>query len=145
MRAFGRSSKFTPLFPPLCTAKHASCHTTEPPAPGIVFRSPASTIVTPVSQTADGIRWRCEGRVTGPRGAPAQRTLAPTSAPMRIMYTHAHSLLNRHLVPNQPYGFCGRKAPCLFTVPHELLSCLNVEVAALGSPSLIVLVNVKQH
>ena len=42
-------------------------------------------------------------------------------------------------VPNSPYGLCGRKAT---------LNCVKVEVAVLGSPSLIVRtvsVDVKQH
>ena len=60
-------------------------------------------------------------------------------------------------VPNKPYGFCGRKATlnsgekkysaALFCSHSELRSCVNVEVAVLGSPSLIVMVSVdvKQH
>ena len=36
-------------------------------------------------------------------------------------------------VPNSPYGLCGRKA----TLKHPR-SCVKVEVAVLGSPSLIV-------
>ena len=39
-------------------------------------------------------------------------------------------------VPNKPYGFCGPKAP-LRLYPSELRSCVKVEVAVLGSPSLI--------
>ena len=35
------------------------------------------------------------------------------------------------IVPNSPYGLCGRKE-------SELRSCVKVEVAVLGSPSLIV-------
>ena len=44
--------------------------------------------------------------------------------------------------PNSPYGLCGRKAT------GQLRSCVKVEVAVLGSPSLIVCtvsVDVKQH
>ena len=49
-------------------------------------------------------------------------------------------------VPNSPYGLCGRKATLLLN--SELRSCVNGEVSALGSRSLIVLmvsVDVKQH
>ena len=48
-------------------------------------------------------------------------------------------------VPNEPYGFCGRKARLNWT---ELRSCVKVEVAVLCSPSLISLmvsVDVKQN
>ena len=52
-------------------------------------------------------------------------------------------------LPNKPGGLCGRKATlkrkCYFA---ELMSCVKVEVAVLGSPSLIVLMvsmDVKQH
>ena len=52
-------------------------------------------------------------------------------------------------VPNSPYGLCGRKATLnLKPKQSELRSCVKVEVAVLGSPSLIVLivsVDVKQH
>ena len=58
-----------------------------------------------------------------------------------------------HPVPNKPYGFCGRQAPCLLTYQiSELRSCVKVEVAVLGSPCpcktvvvLTVSVDVKQH
>ena len=49
--------------------------------------------------------------------------------------------------PNSPYIFCGRKATLKCSI-SELRSCVKVEVAVLGSPSLIVLtvsVDVKQH
>ena len=48
-------------------------------------------------------------------------------------------------VPNSSYGLYGRKATLEVT---ELRSCVKVEVAVLGSPSLIVLMvsmDVKQH
>ena len=55
-------------------------------------------------------------------------------------------------VSNKPYGFCGRQAALNHSVNRwkctELRSCVNVEVAVLGSPSLISLmvsVNVKQQ
>ena len=52
-------------------------------------------------------------------------------------------------VPDNPYGICGRKATLnLNTLHSEVRSCVKVEVAVLGSPSLIVLVvsvDVKQH
>ena len=41
-------------------------------------------------------------------------------------------------VPNSPYGFCGRKATLNELYWSELRSCVKVEVAVLGSPSLIV-------
>ena len=49
-----------------------------------------------------------------------------------------------------PYGLCGRKAILnLYALVSELRSCVKVDVAVLGSPSLIVLnmvsVDVKQH
>ena len=50
-------------------------------------------------------------------------------------------------VPNSPYGLCGRKAT-LNCSSSELRSCVKVEVAVQGSPSLIVLVvsvEVKRH
>ena len=50
-------------------------------------------------------------------------------------------------VPNSPCGLCGRKATLNCSIT-EFRSCVNVEVAVLGSPSLIVLivsVDVKQH
>ena len=50
-------------------------------------------------------------------------------------------------VPNSPYGLCGQKAT-LNLFATELRSCLKVEVAVLGAPSLIVRtvsVDVKQH
>ena len=51
-------------------------------------------------------------------------------------------------VPNSPYGLCGRKATLNCSI-SELRSCVKVEVAVLGSSSLIVLmvsaVDVKQH
>ena len=42
-------------------------------------------------------------------------------------------------VPNSPYGLCGRKATLNEQLAHptELRSCVKVEVAVLGSPSLI--------
>ena len=40
------------------------------------------------------------------------------------------------LVPNSPYGLCGRKAS--LNRNSEVSSCVKVEVAALGSLSLIV-------
>ena len=46
-----------------------------------------------------------------------------------------------------PYGLCGRKT-ALNVLVSELRSCVNVEVAVLGSPTLIVRtasVDVKQH
>ena len=51
------------------------------------------------------------------------------------------------LVPNSPYGLCGRKETLNFSI-LELWRCVEVEVAVLGSPSLIVRtvsVNVKRH
>ena len=52
-------------------------------------------------------------------------------------------------VPDSPYGLCGRKATLNLNCSiSELISCVKVEVAALGSPSLTVLtvsVDVKQH
>ena len=52
-------------------------------------------------------------------------------------------------VPHSLYGVCGRKATLnLNTWQSELRSCVKVEVAVLGSPSLIdlmVSVDVKQH
>ena len=52
-------------------------------------------------------------------------------------------------VPNSPYGLCGRKATLSEEdLGLELRSCVKVEVAVLGSPSLIVLmvsVDVMQH
>ena len=52
-------------------------------------------------------------------------------------------------VPNKPYGFCGRKAPQKIEAEaSELRSCVRVEVAVLGCPSLIALMvseDVKQH
>ena len=48
--------------------------------------------------------------------------------------------------PNKPHGFCGRKAT--LNSLSELKSCVKVEVAVFGSPSLISLmvsVDVKQH
>ena len=56
-------------------------------------------------------------------------------------------------VPNNLYGLCGRKATLnLNTVERErhteFRSCVKVEVAVLGFPSLIVRtvsVNIKQH
>ena len=52
-------------------------------------------------------------------------------------------------VPNNPFGFCGRKATFEEAVYHsELRSCVKVEVVVLGSPSLIipmVSVDVKLH
>ena len=51
-------------------------------------------------------------------------------------------------VLNSPYGLCGCKATLNFNLRTEFRSCVTVEVAVLGSPSLIVLmvsVNVKQH
>ena len=50
-------------------------------------------------------------------------------------------------VPNSPYGLCGRKATLNCSI-LELRSCVKVEVAVLGSPSLIVLtvyLDVKEH
>ena len=50
-------------------------------------------------------------------------------------------------VPNNPYGRCRRKATLNCSIT-ELRSCVKVEVAVLGSPSLTVLmvaVDVKQH
>ena len=49
-------------------------------------------------------------------------------------------------VLNKPYGFCGRRA--IFEDKEELRSCVKVEVAVLGSPSIInlmVSVDVKQY
>ena len=52
-------------------------------------------------------------------------------------------------VPNITYGLCGRKAALNLNLCHtELRSCVKVEVAVLGSPSLIffmVSVDVKRH
>ena len=53
-------------------------------------------------------------------------------------------------VPNNPHGFCGRKATLNQNEswPTELRSRVKVEVAVLDSPSLLVLtvsVDVKQH
>ena len=52
-------------------------------------------------------------------------------------------------VPNSPYDLCGRKEILNSNSENsELRSCVKVEVAILGSPSLIVLavsVDVKQH
>ena len=50
-------------------------------------------------------------------------------------------------VPNSPYGLCGRKETLNCSI-SELRSCVKVEVAVLGSLSLIVLmvsVDEKQH
>ena len=51
--------------------------------------------------------------------------------------------------PNSPYGLCGSKATTELELRHsEFRSCVKVEVAALGSPSLIILtvsVDLKQH
>ena len=50
-------------------------------------------------------------------------------------------------VPNKPYGLCGRKATLNYRI-SELRSCVKVEVAVLGSPSIIslmVYVDIKQH
>ena len=50
-------------------------------------------------------------------------------------------------VPDGPCGLCGRGATLNCRI-SELRSCVKVEVAVLGSPSLIVLtdsVEVKQH
>ena len=50
-------------------------------------------------------------------------------------------------VPNKPCGLCGRKATLNCSVT-ELRSCVKVELAVLGSPSLISLVvsvDVKHH
>ena len=47
-------------------------------------------------------------------------------------------------VPNNPYGLCGRKE----TLKLQISGAVKVEVAVLGSPSLIdlvVSVDVKQH
>ena len=38
------------------------------------------------------------------------------------------------LVPNRPYGLCGRKATLEEDRGSELRSCVKVEVAVLGSP-----------
>ena len=50
--------------------------------------------------------------------------------------------------PNSPYGLCGRKATLERekkkkggTVCSEVRSCVKVEVAVLGSPSIIVLIS----
>ena len=52
-------------------------------------------------------------------------------------------------VPNSPYGLCGSKATLnLNNKTSELVSCVKVQVAVLGSLSLIVRtvsVDVKQH
>ena len=51
-------------------------------------------------------------------------------------------------VPNSPYGLCGRKAALNFRRSAEPRSCVKVEVAVVGSPSLIVRTvpaDVKQH
>ena len=51
-------------------------------------------------------------------------------------------------VPNKPYGFCGLKATLNLKTLSELMSCVKVEVAVLGAPSLTVLmvsVVVKHH
>ena len=54
-------------------------------------------------------------------------------------------------VPNSPHSLCGRKATSedeKVAYCSELRSCVKVEVAVLGSPSLISLtvsVDVKQH
>ena len=50
-------------------------------------------------------------------------------------------------VPNKPSGLCGRKATLNCSVT-ELRNCVKVELAVLGSPSLISLVvsvDVKHH
>ena len=48
-------------------------------------------------------------------------------------------------VPNSPYGLCGRKATLNLNLRYQaelcIWSCVNVEVAVLGSPSPIVLIN----
>ena len=52
------------------------------------------------------------------------------------------------VVPNKPYGFCGRKATLNQFKQSELRICVKVEVSGLGSLSLISLmvsVDVKQH
>ena len=43
------------------------------------------------------------------------------------------------LVPNSPYGLCGRKAALNGQGRSELRSCVKVEVAILSTPSLTVL------
>jgi len=51
------------------------------------------------------------------------------------------------LVPNNLYGLCGRNGT-IELLRTQLRSCVGVEVAVLGSPSLIVRtvsVEVKQH
>ena len=51
-------------------------------------------------------------------------------------------------VPKKPYGLCGRKATLNWTLFSELRSCVKVEVAVMGSLSLIrlvVSVDVRQH
>ena len=51
-------------------------------------------------------------------------------------------------VPNSPCGLCGRKVTLNLRRAAELRSCVKVEVAVLGSPSLIVLmvsVDIKQR
>ena len=50
-------------------------------------------------------------------------------------------------VPDSPYGPCGRKATLNCSIT-EVMSCVKVEVAVLGSPSLtvsMVSLDVKQH
>ena len=52
------------------------------------------------------------------------------------------------VVPNKPHGFCGRKATLNQFKQSELRICVKVDVAVLGSPSLISLVvsvDVKRH
>ena len=48
------------------------------------------------------------------------------------------------LVPNSPYGLCGRKATLNLNLRYQaelwIWSCVNVEVAVLGSQSPIVLI-----
>ena len=51
-------------------------------------------------------------------------------------------------VPNSPYGRCGREAILNFIGSSEFRSCVKVEVAVLGSPSLtspMASLDVKQH
>ena len=69
---------------------------------------------------------------------PRQDTETSWTVPVRKAYPSL-------LTANGPYGLCGREATLNGTLTPELRSCVRVEMAVLGSPSLIVLVDVKQH
>ena len=90
--------------------------------------------------------------LAGPRGQVYRHlgTLSPASSGHASELRRCGRVEVDVLVPNSPYGLCGRKAT-LNPVTTELRSCGRVEVDVLGSPSLIVRtgqslsVKVKQH